>query len=118
MVSARSKALGHSPSLSRMSPIPIGDARADQLGRFQLNAPRTASSQYDNFGAVAIAPGYGMGWVKLDPDADQPAADIMLRSEHILQGRLFDVQGRPIPGVVISVWLMRPCPSRCSSRGS
>jgi RNA polymerase sigma factor (sigma-70 family) len=107
MVYARSKALGHSPSISRMSPVPIGDARADGSGRFRLDAPRTSSSRYDTFGAVANAPGYGTGWVELDPDADQPTADITLRPEHVIHGRLFDVQGRPVSGVTISVWLMR-----------
>ena len=55
------------------------------------------------FGAVALAPGYGAGWVELDPDADQPAADITLRPEQVIQGRLFDVQGRPARGVTVSV---------------
>ena len=116
MVYARSKALGHSPSISRMSPVPIGDTRADGSGQFQLDAPRTSSSRYDTFGAVAIAPGYGAGWVELDPDADQPAADITLRPEHVIQGRLFDVQGRPVSGVTISVWLMRHTLPRAPAR--
>jgi RNA polymerase sigma factor (sigma-70 family) len=107
MVYARSKALGHSPSISRMSPVPIGDTRADGSGQFHLDAPRTSSSRFDTFGAVAIAPGYGAGWAELDPDADQPDADITLRPEHVIHGRLFDVQGRPVSGVTISVWLMR-----------
>ena len=103
MVYARSKALGISPLLDQLHPIPIGDARADGSGRFHLDAPRTSSSRYDTVGAVAIAPGYGVGCVDLDPDADQPAAEITLRREQLIHGRLFDVQGRPVPDVVISV---------------
>ena len=52
---------------------------------------------------IAIAPGYGAGWVDLDLDADQPAADITLRPEQVIQGRLFDIQGRPVQGVTVSV---------------
>ena len=50
-----------------------------------------------------MAPGYGVGWVTLDPDDDQPAAEISLRPEQVIHGRLFDVQGRPVPDVRISV---------------
>src|SRR6202034_4288796 len=57
LVYARNKALGNSPSLSRILPIPIGDARANGSGQFHLDAPRISSSRYDTFGAVAIAPG-------------------------------------------------------------
>ena len=49
----------------------------------------------------AVAPGYGRGWVDLNPDADQPAADITLRPEQVIQGRAFDLQGRPVAGVAI-----------------
>jgi protocatechuate 3,4-dioxygenase beta subunit len=106
MAYARSKALGHSPSLSRMSPIPIGDARANPAGQFRLDAPRTSSARYDTFGAVAIAPGYGAGWVELDPDAEQSNVEITLRPEQVIEGRLFDVQGRPAPGVTVLVRLL------------
>ena len=64
---------------------------------------RTTSSRHYQVGAVAIAPGYGAGWVELDPDAGQPVADITLRPEQVIQGRLFDVQGRPAQGVEVSV---------------
>jgi hypothetical protein len=102
LVYARSKALGHTPSASRMEPVPIADARADGSGRFRIDAPRTSSSRYDTFGAVAIAPGYGAGWIALDPDADEPTADITLRPEQVIQGRLFDLQGRPARGVTVT----------------
>jgi hypothetical protein len=64
---------------------------------------RTTTSRHYQVGAVAIAPGYGAGWVELDPDAGQPAADITLRPEQVIRGRLFDVQGRPAQGVDVSV---------------
>jgi RNA polymerase sigma factor (sigma-70 family) len=106
MAIARSKALGHSPALWRFQAVPIGDGHADQSGQFRLDAPRTASAGYDLFAAVAIAPGYGAGWTTLDADAAQPGAEITLRPEQIIRGRLFDIGGRPVPDVVISVSLM------------
>jgi hypothetical protein len=108
MVYARNKSLGNSPTFDKLKPIPIGDACADGSGRFRLDAPRTSSARYDILGAVSIAPGYGVGCVELDPDVDQPAADIMLQPEHVIHGRLFDVQGRPVPDVTMSVSEVRP----------
>jgi RNA polymerase sigma factor (sigma-70 family) len=116
MVHARSTSQWSSGFHPSNRPVPIGDARADRSGRFHLEAPRTSSSRYDTFGVVAIAPGYGVGWAELDPDADQPAADVTLRPEHIIQGRLFDVQGRPAQGVTISVSAVRPPPPKVPSR--
>ena len=74
-----------------MIPTAVGQARSDGSGRFQVDAPRTSSSRHHQVGAVAVAPGYGAGWAELDPDADQPVADITLRPEQVIQGRLFDV---------------------------
>src|SRR5262249_17799815 len=70
-------------------------------------APRTSSSQHDYFFAVALAPGYGVGWVELDPDDDQPTAEISLRPERVVRGRLFDLQGRSVPDVRVSVQYIR-----------
>ena len=81
----------------------IGHADADGSGRFRLDAPRTSSSRNDEFMAVALAPGYGVGWAELDPDANQPDAEIRLQPEQVIQGRLFDLQGRPAQGVTVSV---------------
>jgi protocatechuate 3,4-dioxygenase beta subunit len=103
MVHAWTLDLGGSPYFEGKRQIPIGNAQADRLGRFQVDAPRTSSSRHESFGAVALAPGFGAGWVELDPDADQPTADIFLRPEQVIQGRLFDSQGRPVAGVTLSV---------------
>ena len=86
-----------------MKPAAIGQARSDDSGRFQVDAPRTSSSRHRQIGAVAIAPGFGAGWVEFDPDADRPNADISLWPEQVIQGRLFDVSGRPVQGVEVMV---------------
>ena len=98
--------------------VPIGDARADSSGRFRIDAPRTSSSHHEAFGAVALAPGYGAGWVELDPDDDQPTADISLRPEQVIHGRLFDLQGRPVPDVTLSVSSIHREPSAGSGQSS
>ncbi len=103
MVHARSLALWRAYLLSRLSQVPIGEARADGSGRFRLDAPRTSSARYEGMGAIALAPGYGAGWVELDPDDEQPTADITLRPEQVIHGRLFDWQGRPARGVTVSL---------------
>ena len=95
------------PTCREVGKIPIGEARADGSGRFRIDAPRTSSSHNQAFGAVALAPGHGVGWVELDPDDDQPTADISLRPEQVIHGRLFDLQGRPVPGVTLSVMSIR-----------
>ena len=50
---------------------------------------------------IALAPGYGVAWVTLDPDDDRPTADITLRPEQVIHGRLFDLQGQPVPNVTL-----------------
>jgi hypothetical protein len=89
-------------------PKELGRASSDGSGRFRADLPRTSSARHDEFGAVALAPGFGAGWIDaLDPDADQPTADIALRPEQVIQGRLFDVQGEPARGVKLSVTAIR-----------
>jgi hypothetical protein len=102
---------GRGDRLAAMWPSAIGQAQSNSLGRFRLDAPRVSSSRHDVFGIVAIAPGYGAGWVTLHPDADQPAVEIKLRTEQVIEGRLFDVQGRPVRDVKVSVETMGTIPS-------
>jgi RNA polymerase sigma factor (sigma-70 family) len=87
----------------KLRPSAIGQARSDELGRFQVDVPRTSSSRHRQMGAVAIAPGYGAGWIELDPDAERPDADIALCPEQVIEGRLFDVIGRQVQGVEVKV---------------
>ena len=83
--------------LEMETPLIIGQARSDGSGRFRIDAARTSSATHDLLGLTALAPGYGIGWVEVDPDAEEPNARIALASEQAIQGRLFDVQERPTP---------------------
>ena len=56
---------------------------------------------------IALAPGFGPGWLRLDPDAVPPTADITLTPERVVHGRLYDVQGKPVPNVKLSVASIR-----------
>ena len=87
MASARSKAIGASIGLAVLSSEPIGHASSDGSGRFRVDAPRTSSSRYDRFSVLAVAPGYGIGWVDLDPDINEPTAEITLQPEQVILHR-------------------------------
>ena len=103
MVYARTKGPRLSDVRGQITTSPLGQARGDGLGQFRLDAPRTTSSRNDLFGAIALAPGYGVGWVDLDPDDEEPTAEVILRPEQIIQGRLVDLQGHPVRGVKVTV---------------
>jgi Carboxypeptidase regulatory-like domain/Sigma-70 region 2 len=89
-----------------MNLLAIGHASTDSSGRFHVDALRTASSRHYRAGAVALAPGYGAGWIDLDPDADQPGVDITLRPEQMIKGRLVDLNGQPARDVAVFVQMM------------
>ena len=103
MASARPKFLRPGAGDEGRYATAIAHANGDESGRFRLDTPRTSSSRSDEFTVVALAPGYGTGWVNVDPDADQPAGDISLEPEQLIHGRLLDLTGRPAQGVVVSV---------------
>jgi RNA polymerase sigma factor (sigma-70 family) len=101
-------------------PAPAGHGASDASGRFRLDAARTSSAHHAWFAATALAPGYGVGWADLDPEEDRPSAEIRLMPEQVIQGRLFDVQGRPVPGAVVSVsaiWRTLPLAVPALSQG-
>lgn len=102
-LSARRKLLFASPGSEGCFPVPAGHGASDASGRFRFDAARVSSAHHAQFGATALAPGYGVGWVDLDPDEDQPSADIRLMPEQVIEGRLFDVHGQPVAGALVSV---------------
>ncbi len=89
--------------------IQLGRGQSDGDGRFRLDAPRTASTRVFEVIALAAAPGFGLGWAELNPDAEQPAADLKLQPEQAVRVRLVELTGAPARGVEVRVlWLSRP----------
>jgi hypothetical protein len=107
VASARAKLAARVAGPEEQNPMVVGHAEADGSGRFRLDAPRMSSTRNDEFMAIALAPGYGVGWAGIDPDLDRPVADISLRPEQVIKGRLFDLRERPAQGVVVSVSAIR-----------
>jgi RNA polymerase sigma factor (sigma-70 family) len=81
----------------------LGQGQSDGDGRYRLDAIRTASTLVYQVSAVASAPGYGLGWAVLNPDAAEPAAEIRLLPEQTFRIQLSDVTGAPAKGVEVQV---------------
>ena len=108
ITSARAKFDGNGGAAARGLTM-IGQVEADRSGSFRLDASRTSSARNDEVMAIALAPGFGVGWTRIDPDADEPSADVALQPEQFIRGRLLDVTGRPVRDVVVSVAaILRP----------
>ena len=103
MVLARSK-LSDQPTLfSSTGTTTAFERRCDSSGRFRVELPRTSSARHDALTVTALAPGYGLGWAELDPDAESPTADVALRPEQVIRGRLYNLEGQPARGVRIAI---------------
>ena len=81
----------------------LGTGQSDGDGRFRLDSPRTASTRVFEVTAIAAAPGSGLGWARLNADAEQPAGELHLRPEQVIRGRLVDVNGQPATGVELRI---------------
>ncbi len=87
--------------------VALGGGTTDPDGRFRIEAARTSSAAFLPVYAMAApaAPGrglgLGLGWAALDPDAEAPAAEVRLRPEQVIRGKLVDVRGLPAAGVEV-----------------
>src|SRR5581483_5788690 len=93
--------------LSSGRPQVLGRGKADAEGRFRLNVPRTSSAAHLGAIVLAAGAGHGLGWQRLDPDAEKPAAEVRLAREQVIRGRFVDVQGQPVAGVTVRVSSVR-----------
>jgi RNA polymerase sigma factor (sigma-70 family) len=85
------------------APAALGQAECDGSSQFRLEMPRISSATHYLVSAVALAPGYGAGWVSLEIDTAEPKADVTLRPEQPIQGHLFEVNGVPADKVCVTV---------------
>jgi protocatechuate 3,4-dioxygenase beta subunit len=81
----------------------LGQGVTDADGRFRLDAARTSSAGFFEVYAVVSAPGHGCGWAVLNPDSAEPAAELRLKPEQVIRGRLVDLNGQPAAGVELRV---------------
>jgi RNA polymerase sigma factor (sigma-70 family) len=77
-------------------------------GRFVLSTPRLPDGSF--YGVIATAPGFGMGWVpgRLLASASRAGAsgEVVVRlpaDSHPIEGRVVDLEGRPVAGAQIRV---------------
>ncbi|HKI20421.1 MAG TPA: sigma-70 family RNA polymerase sigma factor, partial [Isosphaeraceae bacterium] len=81
----------------------LGSARADALGRFRVDFPRSMIGRWD-VDLVAGATGWALGGKAMEPNTTSADETITLQPERALRGRFIDLQGQPIAGVSVRVY--------------
>jgi beta-lactamase regulating signal transducer with metallopeptidase domain len=84
------------------------EGRCDAEGQFRITMPRSSSARDHGLTLTALAPGFGVGWIELDTDADSMVADVSLKPELLVAGRMFDVNGEPARGVAVRISALTP----------
>ena len=79
----------------------LGSARADALGRFRVDFPRSTIVLFSVLSCGAT--GWALAGKEIEPNATSPDQTITLEPERIFRGRFIDLQGQPIPGVRVRV---------------
>jgi RNA polymerase sigma factor (sigma-70 family) len=87
------------------SPQPevLGQTRTAADGRFLLTVPQTSSNRQAFVKVLAAVPGHGLSEIALDPDAARQDVTLRLGREHVVRGRLLDLQGVPAANVRVSL---------------
>jgi hypothetical protein len=81
----------------------LGRGTTDDDGRIRIDASRSSLVGFFEVHALAAAPGLGLGWAQLNADAEQPTAEIRLRPEQVIRGKLVDVSGQPAARVELRI---------------
>jgi RNA polymerase sigma factor (sigma-70 family) len=78
-------------------------------GRFRFSLPRTEVDQAES--VVAVAPGLGPDWVSLKKAVDGELTLRLVKDDVPIQGRILDLEGRPIAGATIRLIRVRKMPA-------
>ena len=78
-------------------------------GRFEVAVPRMALDRSEHTGGdppvlAALIPGFGPDWIKLTSKGARDELNIRLRRDDVpIEGRIIDLEGRPVAGVDVNV---------------
>jgi RNA polymerase sigma factor (sigma-70 family) len=87
----------------------LGSARADALGNFRIDLPRSAPDR-SFFRLVVGGTGWALGGKDFESGLPSEDRTITLQPERILRGRFIDLQGQPITGVSVRVYRYNSLP--------
>ena len=80
----------------------LGEATTDEQGNCRLRLTGVSSKTHCEAHVIATADGAGLAWQRLAPDVS-----FTLPAEQVIRGRVVDREGRPAPGVRLSIlWVV------------
>jgi RNA polymerase sigma factor (sigma-70 family) len=80
----------------------LGQTKSDKDGGYRLSVPRADPLMTVRFvRVVATAPGCGLAWKALDPDAERAEAELRLAPVQRVSGHIVGLQGEDAAGVTI-----------------
>ena len=89
---------------ARRAKGPAVRATSDQDGRFRLTFPAAElDQQYPWFSLLATADGFAPDWVNVDSPGAKVERNLRLTTDVPIQGRILDLNGRPIRGATLRV---------------
>jgi RNA polymerase sigma factor (sigma-70 family) len=82
----------------------LGEVKTDQEGRYRLKVPRTDPDfNVRSIRVVVMAPGHGLAWKALKPDATEAEAELRLPPVQRVSGHITGLQGEDAADVTIHV---------------
>jgi RNA polymerase sigma factor (sigma-70 family) len=79
----------------------LGRTTSDADGRFRFTVPQPPPGAWRTLRVVAQAPGHGLGWALINPDAAKADAEVRLLPEATVAGRVVSLAGGPVAGLKI-----------------
>jgi RNA polymerase sigma factor (sigma-70 family) len=91
----------------------LGQVKSDSDGRYRLTVPRTDPNfNMRSVRVVVTAPGHGLAWKALNPDAPEVEADLRLVPVQRVSGHLTGLQGEDAAGVTVHVARIKRKPEK------